>query len=126
MTTTHAPRFAYPFAVAAGLFGLVFYGLLSMIEGAPGGGHYAVPLAILLAGFAVGHFVLGGAFGILWPWVAWRWGVWLCAAPACLISFCGRGVWFFLGWLALTMLPACAGAYTAAALRPGLVASAGR
>ena len=116
-----APHFAYPFAVAAGLYGLIFSGALSLIADTSGEG-YVGPLMILLASFAVGQFVLGGAFGLLWPRATWRWGVWLCATPACIISFYRPGVWFFLGWLALTMLPACAGSYVGAGLQRRYVA----
>jgi hypothetical protein len=114
-----APDLAYPFAMAAGLFSLIFYGTLSVIADTTVARdeEYVGALIILLASFAVGHFVLGGAFGLLWRRATWRWGVWLCALPACVISFYGQGVWFFLGWLALTMLPACAGSYVGAELQ---------
>jgi hypothetical protein len=121
-----APRIAYLFAVTAGLLGLVFGGALSIVREAPGAGHLDSDLLmILLAGFAVGQFVIGGACGLLWPRAAWRWGIWLYGVPACILSFYGRGVWFFLGWLGLTALPACAGAYAAAVLYPRF-AGAGR
>jgi hypothetical protein len=116
--TAHAPRAAYLLVVPVGLVGLVFGVGLSVLADMPEA-HCVEPLwMVVLASFAVGQFVIGGACALLWPRASWRWGVWLYAAPACIISFNGRGVWFFLVWLALTMLPACAGARTAAALHP--------
>jgi hypothetical protein len=120
---SHAPRFAYLFAVTVGLAGLFFGVGLSMVAGAPHAA-YDDALAVILAGFAVGQFVVGVACGLVWPRASWRWGVWLYGVPACIISFYNRGAWFFLGWLALTMLPACAGAYAAAALHPRLFGAA--
>jgi hypothetical protein len=110
-----APVIAYPFAVLAGLFGLSFEHLLSLFAATPSRGEVGFRM-VLLASFAVAQFVLGASFGLLWPRPGWRWGVWLCAVPACVISFYGHSVWFFAGWWVLTMLPACAGAYAAAEL----------
>ena len=107
-----APRFSYLLAVAAGLSGVGFAGVLTKMADLNGAGYVGSRVGVT-ASFAVGHFVLGGAFGLLWPRAEWRWGVWLCAAPACYISFQGPGVWFFLGWVVLTMIPACLGAYAA-------------
>jgi hypothetical protein len=73
----------------------------------------------LLAGvalFAVPHALLGAAFGYAWPSVSWRWGVWMAALPLCLLSLFAPALEFFLSALALTALPACAGAYAAARL----------
>jgi|SRR3712207_2141648 len=53
----------------------------------------------------------GAAFGFIWPERGWRWGVWLGALPACLVSFFAGRVDAFLLFVALTLAPACAGAY---------------
>jgi hypothetical protein len=115
----HAPIFAYLFAVVAGLFNLAFAQLLTLFVDMPRGSYVGARM-LLLSSFALGQFVLGGAFALLWPKAGWRWGVWLCAVPACIISFNERGAFFFIGWALLTMLPACAGGYFAAALYPKL------
>ena len=111
----HAPVFAYLFAAAVGLFGLAFEHVLFQFGATPVRGEVGSRM-VMLASFSVAQFVLGVAFALLWPRVGWRWGVWLCALPACIISFNERGVGFFIGWWVLTMLPACAGAYTAVEL----------
>ena len=64
--------------------------------------------------FAIAHVLIGGVFGLVWPEKSWRWGVWLCVVPVCFISFFGREAYMFLWVVALTLAPACAGAYVAA------------
>jgi hypothetical protein len=110
------PVFAYTLAVVAGLF---FMGVSLMMSGfladafglGPHNFFWAVPAAT-----AVVYTATGAAFGLLWPEKTWRWGVWLCAVPACLVSFLAPGAKLFLLWSAATMLPACAGAYAAGRL----------
>ena len=106
------PRFSYLLAVVAGLFALPLVYLLADSAGGGEGGSRLLTRAC----FAVLHAVPGAAFGLVWPDITWRWGVWLCAVPAVLVSFLARDAWFFPGWLMMTMLPACAGAYAAARL----------
>ena len=105
------PHYSYLLALGAGLFALP---LVYVPAGYAGVGLGARPLA--MACLAVLHLVPGGAFGLLWPDITWRWGVWLHGVPAVLISFLAPGAWPLAGWLAMTMLPACAGAYAAARL----------
>jgi MFS family permease len=64
--------------------------------------------------FAAAHVVIGGVFGLLWPEKTWRWGVWLCLVPVCLGSLFETYVSAFFWFLALTLAPACTGAYAAA------------
>ena len=66
--------------------------------------------------FAAPQGVLGALFGYAWPQAGWRWGVWLTAAPLCLLAFVVPVAGFFLSAAALTTLPACAGAYAGARL----------
>ena len=76
----------------------------------------------LLAGvgiFAVPHGLLGAAFGYAWPAVSWRWGVWMSAVPLCLLTFFAPALNLFLPALALTALPAGAGACAGARLNLG-------
>src|ERR1044072_6676345 len=123
----HAPIFAYLFAVVAGLFNLAFAQLLTLFVDMPRGSYVGARM-LLLSSFALGQFVPEAACAVgvraprppRGPKAGWRWGVWLCAVPACIISFNERGAFFFIGWALLTMLPACAGGYFAAALYPKL------
>ena len=64
--------------------------------------------------FAAAHVVIGGLFGLLWPERTWRWGVWLCLVPVCLAALTEADASIFLWVVALTLAPACAGAYAAA------------
>ena len=113
------PRYSYVLAVLAGFFVLPFVYLLALFAALPARGGAALSYAI----FIFGHGALGAAFGLVWPGAKWRWGVWLCAGPACLVSFLEADAKFFLLWVGMTLLPACVGAYTAAALHPRLVAA---
>jgi hypothetical protein len=102
------PHYSYLLALAAGLFGLPLVYALS---------NYAShSWPVTMACFAVLHVVPGAAFGLVWPDIRWRWGVWLCAVPAVVVSFFAPGAWFMAGWLAMTLLPACAGAHATAQL----------
>ena len=102
------PPYSYLLALALGLCGLpLIYALASY-------GSYS-PL-VTMACFAVLHAVPGAAFGLVWPDIKWRWGVWLCGVPAVVASFFAPSAWFMAGWLAMTVLPACAGAYATAQL----------
>jgi hypothetical protein len=102
------PRYSYLLALAVGLFGLpLIYA----------SAHYASsswPLTMLC--FAVLNVVPGAAFGLVWPDIKWRWGVWLCGVPIVLVSFLAPNVLYLAGWLAMTVLPSCAGAYATAQL----------
>ena len=69
--------------------------------------------------FVVPQAFLGVLFGYILPESGWRWGVWLTAPPLCLLTFFVPAVSFFLPAVALTTLPACAGAYAGARLRLG-------
>ena len=106
------PRLSYPVVVAAGLLGLPFIYMSANYAAGHGGGSRALTMAC----FAVIHVVPGAAFGLVWPDNTWRWGVWLCAVPAVIVSFFAPDAWYLAGWLAMTMLPACAGAYAASRL----------
>ncbi|HEX8721041.1 MAG TPA: hypothetical protein VF736_10455 [Pyrinomonadaceae bacterium] len=107
------PVISYVLAPLAGLFGLPFMFMAAVfLRGSSA--HYGDFGVGVSAAFGLGHLVLGGAFGFLWPEAGWRWGVWLCAAPACIISYLEPDAWFFVWWLAMTALPACAGAQMAA------------
>ena len=116
--TADVPLYSYLIAVFAGLFGLplIYIAARFVSEIAYAAADYDGLQLVFAAGFAAVHVALGAVFGFLWPEVRWRWGVWLCAAPACLVSFYAPGVWFFVVWLALTMLPAGAGAHAAGRL----------
>ena len=103
------PPYSYLLALALGLFGLPIIYVLSANYAS-----YSRPVTMMC--FAVLHLVPGAAFGLVWPDIKWRWGVWLCAVPAAIVSFFAPGAWFMAGWLAMTMLPACAGAYATARL----------
>ncbi|HWS88140.1 MAG TPA: hypothetical protein VN282_14315 [Pyrinomonadaceae bacterium] len=110
---TNVPRGAYLFAAAVGLVGVPFmYKLADFVsvmrlQGRP----FATPVVLVL--FAVGYLALGAAFAFLWPGAAWRWGVWLCAAPTCAAPFLTPDGRVFLACALVTMVPACAGAYGA-------------
>ena len=102
------PPYSYLLALALGLFGLPFiYALANCASYSP---------LVTMACFAVLHAVPGAAFGLVWPDIKWRWGVWLCGVPAVVASFFAPSAWFMAGWLAMTVLPACAGAYATAQL----------
>ena len=102
------PRYSYLLALAVGLFGLPFIYLSADYAS------HSRPLT--MACFAVLHVVPGAAFGLVWPDIKWRWGIWLCGVPAVLVSFFEPNAWFLAGWLAMTVLPSCVGAYATAQL----------
>jgi hypothetical protein len=107
-TYKDTPPYSYLLALALGLSGLpIIYALASY-------GSYS-PL-VTMACLAVLNAVPGAAFGLVWPDIKWRWGVWLCGVPAVVASFFAPSAWFMAGWLAMTVLPACAGAYATAQL----------
>jgi hypothetical protein len=111
------PRSYYLLAAAVGLFGVPFvYILGGPLSEEVSGEEWAGIRMVIMAVLAFCYALLGAAFGLMWPAVNWRWGVWLCAAPACLLSFYFPDVWFFLGWLVLTVLPAGSAAYVASRL----------
>ena len=64
--------------------------------------------------FAAAHVVIGGVFGLMWPERTWRWGVWLCLVPVCVVALTEPDASVFFWVVALTLAPACAGAYAAA------------
>jgi hypothetical protein len=107
------PRYAYPLAVVGGLCytGVAFAAASYVAEFDRG---MAGPSLLGLLTFAAAHLCVGGLFGLLWPERTWRWGVWLCAVPVCLLPWFDSDVWAFFLYLALTLAPACAGAYAAA------------
>jgi hypothetical protein len=107
------PHYSYLLALAVGLSWMPFIYALSNSA--------SRSWVLTTACFAVLHAVPGAAFGLVWPDIKWRWGVWLCGVPAVVVSFFAPGAWFMAGWLAMTMLPACAGAYAAARLHLGYV-----
>jgi len=108
------PLFPYLLAVAVGFLptclALLFCISLSGQSGlGPGGVGFRG-----LTACAVAHALTGGGFGFAWPEKGWRWGVWLCLVPVCVISFLGWEASMLLWVVALTLAPACAGAYVAA------------
>jgi hypothetical protein len=125
-----APRYAYVLAVCVGLFALpAAFALVDrmaagslddFITGAPVMSYRAAGVAAGL--FALANAVLGAAFGLAWPEKSWRWGVWLCAVYVCLVSYVAYGLSDFLAWTALTLAPACLGAYAAGRLHLQYVA----
>ena len=102
------PPYSYLLALALGLFAL------PLIYASANYASHSWPLT--MACFAVLNVVPGAAFGLVWPDIKWRWGVWLCGVPAVVASFFAPSAWFMAGWLAMTVLPACAGAYATAQL----------
>ena len=117
------PRLFYVLAVLVGLCGLPLSFAVGSLMMGPlmpddilglilGEGFSALPAGAAV--FAIPHGLLGAAFGYAWPAVSWRWGVWMSALPLCLLSLFAPALNLFLPALALTALPACAGAYAAA------------
>jgi hypothetical protein len=102
------PRYSYLLALALGLFALP---IIYMFAGSASDSR-----PVTMACFAVLHAVPGAAFGLVWPDIKWRWGVWLCGVPALVVSFFAPSGWFLAGWLAMTVIPSCAGAYATAQL----------
>jgi hypothetical protein len=102
------PSYSYLLALAVGLFGLPIIYLSS---------NYAShSQSVTMICFAVLNALPGAAFGLVWPDIRWRWGIWLCAVPAAIVSFYAPDAWFLAGWLAMTLPPSCAGAYATARL----------
>jgi hypothetical protein len=102
------PLYSYLLALAVGLFWLpIIYALAN---------YASRSWLVTMLCFAVLHVVPGAVFGLVWPDIKWRWGVWLFGVPAVVVSFFAPGAWFMAGWLAMTMLPACAGSYAMAQL----------
>ena len=114
--SVNVPRGAYLFAAGAGVVGLPLMYVLANFAAVSAWGLTTTLLAAM-ALLGLGYAVLGAAFGLLWPMAAWRWGVWLCAAPTCAAPFLTPDAKVFLAWALLTWLPACAGAYAARRLR---------
>jgi len=102
------PRYSYLLALALGLFALPIIYIFA--------GYDSHSRPLTMACFAVLHAVPGAAFGLVWPDIKWRWGVWLCGVPAVVVSFFAPSGWFLAGWLTMTMIPSCAGAYATAQL----------
>ena len=108
------PRYAYALAVAAGLLVAPYmYWFAQLLGGAGGVDDYVELWALFWATFAVAYGTLGVAFGLIWPGRFWRWGVWLSAAPLCVVSFLEPGAAFFTGWVLMSVLPSCACAQAA-------------
>ena len=108
------PRFAYPLAVVGGVgFSWVSFLFASSVASALGVWEHKYGYVGAVV-FAAAHLVIGAVFGMLWPERTWRWGVWLCLVPVCLVSLTEREASVFFWVLALTLAPACAGAYAAA------------
>lgn len=116
MATRHkdVPRYSYLIAVVAG----VCYTWFSFLVAASVSqlfDRWAHGLTFLGAvTFAAAHVIIGGLFGLLWPEKTWRWGVWLCLVPVFTASVMESEAVVFFGVVALTLAPACAGAYVAA------------
>ena len=115
------PHLSYLFAVCAGLVALPFVHVAAYYFGGDLPSFFAEGPADVSHGgagragaiFVLSHAALGAFFGLLWPEKTWRWGVWLCGLPSLAACFVARDGLAFLTWEALTLLPACAGAYAA-------------
>lgn len=109
------PRYSYPVAVVVGLacvgLSAVFARFLYVVDEGAGVADAYLPVAYVYC-----YGAAGAVFGLLWPERTWRWGVWLSAVPACLVSFLGEGAAPFFRFAALALLPSCAGAYVVARL----------
>jgi len=64
------------------------------------------------------YLILGGIFGFLWPYLSWRWGLWIAGPMLVLLSlsvlFAGQLDVFFkkdLPLLLLGIIAACVGSY---------------
>src|SRR4051794_15712257 len=90
------PSYSHLLAVVVGPAAAVLpLALIQFVEGLFDAGHHDVRGEELFA-LAVCYLLAGGVFGLLWPEKGWRWGVWLCALPACLVSFFAEDVRVFL------------------------------
>jgi hypothetical protein len=117
------PRYAYMLAVVVGFFGLTFIFAAAYLAGdligylaAESPDRYYGDVESAAITFVLSHAALGAVFGLLWPEKSWRWGVWLCSMPGLLATFLAPSALAFLMWEALTLLPACVGAFTAGRL----------
>jgi hypothetical protein len=104
------PGYVYALAVCVGALCVPLIILLASFIARPKQGGSLLAFAALAA---VGHSALGALFGLAWPERTWRWGVWLCAGPALFVCFQTAAAWYFLGFVAVTLLPACLGAHAA-------------
>jgi hypothetical protein len=116
MRNPEVPALSYPVAVVIGLFGSPFMYMAARFVAEVYDSGYRDFGPAVSASFGVIHLVLGAVFGLVWPEPRWRWGVWLCGLPACVVSYLQPDAWFFANWVAMTVLPACAGAQLAARL----------
>ena len=94
------PPYSYLLALAVGLFGLPIVYLSTNYASHSWG--------MTMMCFAVLNALPGAAFGLVWPDIRWRWGVWLSAAPLCVLSFLQPGAAFYAGWALVSLLPSCA------------------
>jgi hypothetical protein len=109
---TTAPAYAYALAVVLGLVTLPYTYSLALIFGDErGAGAEPWVWVFFWVACAAAHAALGTIFGLLWPGRTWRWGVWLCGAPLCAVSFLEPGAAFYAGSVSVSLLPACACAY---------------
>jgi hypothetical protein len=90
--------------------------LINSLGDFPEPGSYRIRPLVVAAFVGLCFSIVGGAFGLLWPESKWRWGVWMGAAPICLVSFVAPDAGFFAGFVAATLAPSCACAYAAARL----------
>jgi MFS family permease len=108
------PRYTYPLAVVAGVCctgaAFAFATLVTHVFDRWERGLGFIGAVVV----ASAHVLIGGLFGMLWPEKKWRWGVWLCLVPVCLVSASDPDVTAFFWVVVLTLAPACAGAYVAA------------
>ncbi|HEX8561127.1 MAG TPA: hypothetical protein VF668_23745 [Pyrinomonadaceae bacterium] len=124
----NAPKLFYALAALVGCCGLPLSfavlsgehgaeraaaGFLTLLLGGDGAGAWLAGAAV----FAAPQGLLGALFGYAMPEAGWRWGVWLTAPPLCLLTFFVSAPGFFLPALALSTLPACAGAHAGGRLR---------
>jgi hypothetical protein len=108
------PTYAYALAVVAGLVLTPSMYWLGEMLGAVREPDASIMMWPLFWGaFAVAHAALGVVFGLVWPERTWRWGVWLSAAPLCLVSFFSPGAAFYAGWVMVSLFPSSSCAYAA-------------
>ena len=107
--STNAPDSAYALAVGLGLLVAPYmYALAGLLEKIKEPDAHVMVWPLFWVAFAAIHAALGTVFGLLWPAQTWRWGVWLSAAPLCLVSFLSPGVAFYAGWVLVSLPPSCA------------------
>ncbi len=111
------PRLSYALALIAGLsFTVLLFNLIGFLGALMDEGPYEFSPVAPAVAFALAYSLVGGGFGLVWPEPTWRWGVWLSAAPVCVISVLGPNAVSFAGFVALTLVPSSACAYLAARL----------